>query len=151
MDEGRENEVVTRLARVGYDNAMGYLSGGIKSWKNAGNTVASIKSISAQEFAEIAKDKVNILDVRKESEFFSEHIVGAENMPLDFVYKQFSSLSKEETKYVHCAGGYRSMIFSSILHKKGYHNLINIEGGFDAIKASGEFELTEYVCPTTML
>jgi len=151
VDEGRENEVVTRLARVGYDNAIGYLEGGMDSWITSGKTVASISSISTQEFAKRAKENVNILDVRKESEYMSEHIVDAENMPLDFVYNNSQSLPQQDPYYVHCAGGYRSMIFASILHQKGYHNLINVEGGFDAIKASGDFELTEYVCPTTML
>ena len=151
VDEGRENEVVTRLARVGYDNAIGYLEGGMDSWITSGKTVASISSISTQEFAKRAQENVNILDVRKESEYMSEHIVDAENMPLDFVYNNSQSLPQQDPYYVHCAGGYRSMIFASILHQKGYHNLINVEGGFDAIKASGDFELTEYVCPTTML
>lgn len=151
VDEGRENEVVTRLARVGYDNAIGYLEGGMYSWIDSGKTIASISSISTQEFAKRVKENVNILDVRKESEYVSEHIVDAENMPLDFVYSNFQSLPKQEPYYVHCAGGYRSMIFASILHQKGYRNLINVEGGFDAIKTSGNFELTEYVCPTTML
>ena len=123
----------------------------MESWINSGKTVATIPSISTTEFANRAKEKVHILDVRKGSEFLSEHIIDAENMPLDFVYQNFQSLSKESLYYVHCAGGYRSMIFASILHQKGYGDLINVEGGFDAIKASGEFELTDYVCPTTML
>lgn len=152
-DEERIPEVVTRLARVGYDHAIGYLKGGMEAWKEAGNEVDSLESISAAEFAnrEAADKNIKIVDVRKKSEFDSEHIVNAINAPLDYINDSMTKLDKDETYYVHCAGGYRSMIFTSILRSKGYKNLIDVDGGFNAIKDSGKFEVTAYVCPTTLL
>ena len=152
-DEGREEEVVTRLARVGYDNAIGYLKGGFEAWKNAGNEVDQIESISVDELAsrKTQDSTISILDVRKQSEHFSEHIIDAANIPLDYINQHLADIDKEKTYYVHCAGGYRSMIFTSILKARGYENLIDVQGGFDAIKASGKFQVSDYVCPTTML
>lgn len=152
-DEGREEEVVTRLARVGYDNTIGYLKGGFEAWKNAGNEVDYIESISVDELAsrKTQDSTISILDVRKQSEHFSEHIIDAANIPLDYINQHLADIDKEKTYYVHCAGGYRSMIFTSILKARGYENLIDVQGGFDAIKASGKFQVSDYVCPTTML
>lgn len=152
-DEGREAEVVTRLARVGYDFAIGYLNGGMQSWINAGKEVDTIKSISADELAEIQKNnpETAILDVRKNSEHLSEHILGAVNAPLDYVNDSMLKAEKDKTWYVHCAGGYRSMIFASILKARGYDNLIDVSGGFKAIKDSGKFIVSDYVCPSTLL
>jgi rhodanese-related sulfurtransferase len=152
-DAGREEEVVTRLARVGYDYAIGYLEGGFEAWKAAGMEVDEIQSVTADEFAaaEVADSNINILDVRKKSEYYSEHIVNAENAPLDNVNDAMASIDKDKTYFVHCAGGYRSMIFASILKARGFDNLINVAGGFSAIKASEKFKITDYVCPTTML
>ncbi len=151
-DEAKEEEVITRLARVGYDNAIGYLRGGFDAWKNAGKETDTIKSISVDELTEILKQKkVNVLDVRKKSEYDSEHIIGAENLPLDFINDSMAQVDKNKTYYVHCSGGYRSMIFISILRARGYNNLIDVKGGFKPIKESNRFKLTEYVCPTTML
>lgn len=152
-DEGREEEVVTRLARVGYDNTIGYLKGGFEAWKNAGNEVDHIESISVDELAsrKTQDSTISILDVRKQSEHFSEHIIDAANIPLDYINQHLADIDKEKTYYVHCAGGYRSMIFTSILKARGYENLIDVQGGFDAIKASGKFQVSDYVCPTTML
>jgi len=152
-DEGSEEEVVTRLARVGYDNTIGYLKGGFEAWKNARNEVDQIESISVDELASRkAQDStISILDVRKQSEHFSEHIIDAANIPLDYINQHLADIDKEKTFYVHCAGGYRSMIFTSILKARGYENLIDVQGGFDAIKASGKFQVSDYVCPTTML
>ena len=151
-DVGREEEVITRLARVGYDYTIGYLAGGFEAWKKAGKEVDHIKSISAEEFAEISKkDEVNILDVRKKSEYLSEHIVNAENTPLDFINDSMLKVDKDKTYYVHCAGGYRSMIFNSILRARGYDKLVDIKGGFKSIKDTQQFQLTDYVCPTTLL
>jgi len=151
-DEGREEEVITRLARVGYDNSMGYLKGGFESWKRSGKEVDKIESVSAEELAKRQKknEKINILDVRKETEFESEHIVDAVNLPLDDINAMMEEINKDELYYVHCAGGYRSMIFTSIMRARGYDNLIDIKGGFKAIRASQEFDTTEYVCPTTI-
>jgi glyoxylase-like metal-dependent hydrolase (beta-lactamase superfamily II)/rhodanese-related sulfurtransferase len=152
-DPGREQEVVTRLARVGYDHAIGYLEGGFDAWKNAGMEVDSIPSVSAEEFA-AAEEKdptINILDVRKKSEYVSEHIVNAINAPLDYINDSMLLIDKNKTYYVHCGGGYRSMVFASILKARGYDNLIDVDGGFNTIKASGKFKITDYVCPSTML
>ena len=145
-EPGREEEIVTRLARVGYDYAIGFLAGGFKSWADAGKEVDSIRSISANELAEIqAKDSnINILDVRKKSEYDSEHILNATNAPLDYI-------NESMTYYVHCAGGYRSMIFASTLKARGYDNLIDIDGGFKAIKETEKFQVSDYVCPSTLL
>lgn len=152
IDEGREEEVITRLARVGYDNTIGYLKGGLDAWKKAGRETDTIKSISVDEFANEANSSaVNILDVRKESEFSSEHIINAENVPLDFINDNMWQVNKNKTYFVHCAGGYRSMIFNSIMRARGYHNLIDVSGGFKAIKESERFKLTEFVCPVTQL
>lgn len=153
IDEGREEEVVTRLARVGYDYAIGYLKGGIEAWMEAGKETDSIKSIKIDAFVSAYQgDKnINILDVRKASEFYAEHIVDAENAPLDYINESMLKIDKNKTYYVHCAGGYRSMIFASVLKARGYDNLINVEGGFTSIKNSGAFAVTEYVCPSTML
>lgn len=151
-DEGREEEVITRLARVGYDYTIGYLKGGFEAWKKAGKEIDQIKSISANELSEIMdKQEISIVDVRKKSEYQSEHIVNAENEPLDFINDSMAHLDKNKTYYVHCAGGYRSMIFNSILRARGYENLIDIKGGFKDIKQTGKFKLTDYVCPSTLL
>ncbi|MGH2553435.1 MAG: rhodanese-like domain-containing protein, partial [Chitinophagaceae bacterium] len=151
-EDGREEEVITRLARVGYDFTIGYLNGGFNAWKNAGKEVDHITSITADELAEIAsKSKVNILDVRKASEFMSEHVKDAENTPLDFINDSMARIDKNKTYYVHCAGGYRSMIFVSVFRARGFDKLIDIKNGFKAIKESDKFSLTDYVCPSTLL
>ena len=151
-DEGREEEVVTRLARVGYDNALGYLAGGVEAWKKAGKEIDTISSISADDLAEIISknEKAKVVDVRKHGEYVSEHINGVTHAPLDFVNDAMPTISKDEPVYIHCAGGYRSMIFTSILRARGYHNLIDIKGGYNSIKSSGKFDLTDYVCPSTL-
>jgi glyoxylase-like metal-dependent hydrolase (beta-lactamase superfamily II)/rhodanese-related sulfurtransferase len=151
-EPGREEEVITRLSRVGYDHTIGFLKGGFDAWKNAGKEIDQITSINANELAEIMnKEKVNQLDVRKKSEYDSEHIVDAENTPLDYINDSMAQIDKNKTYYVHCAGGYRSMSFTSILRARGYDNLIDVKGGFKAMKESGKFKVTDYVCPTTML
>lgn len=152
-EHGREEEVITRLARVGYDNAIGYLKGSFEAWKNAGKEIDTIQDIDVEQFAaaQEANPNINILDVRKKSEYDSEHIVNAENLPLDYINETMSEVDKNKTYYVHCAGGYRSMTFASILKARGYDNLINVDGGFSAIKKSEKFKVTNYVCPTTLL
>lgn len=152
-DEGRQEEVVTRLARVGYDNAIGYLEGGFAAWNNANKEVDSITSIPVTEMAAAfeADPDINILDVRKQSEYESEHVKGAVNASLDYLNDSMQLVDKNKTWYVHCAGGYRSMIFISVLKARGFENLIDVKGGFKAIKESGKFPVTDYVCPTTML
>ncbi len=152
-DQGREEEVVTRLARVGYDHTIGHLQGGFEAWKNAGKETDTIESIRVEQLVEKLKENpgLNILDVRKESEFLSEHVLTAENMPLDYINDHLAELDKTKTYYVHCAGGYRSMIFNSILKARGYDNLIDVQGGFKSIKESGQLEVSDYVCPSTLL
>ncbi|WP_373732278.1 rhodanese-like domain-containing protein, partial [Bacteroides heparinolyticus] len=152
-DEGRAEEIVTRLARVGYDNAIGFLQGGFEAWEKEGREVDSIPRVTADELADrlAADPALRILDVRKQSEHLSEHVIGSENMALDYINQHTSDVSKDKTYYVHCAGGYRSMIFISILRARGYNNLIDIQGGFAALKATGRFPISDFVCPTTML
>jgi len=151
-DVDREEEVVTRLARVGYDNTLGYLKGGMASWIDDGRQTDSIKSVSASEFASLLKtSEVNVLDVRKNSEYQSEHVIDSESAPLDFINDSMLKVDKNKTYYVHCAGGYRSMIFASILKARGYDNLIDVSGGFSAIKNIESVPVTAYVCPTTLL
>ncbi|MBI3518860.1 MAG: MBL fold metallo-hydrolase [Bacteroidetes bacterium] len=151
-DKGREEEVIMRLARVGYDNALGFLKGGYQAWVDHGKEIDTIPSVNANELSNRLKiEQVNILDVRKESEYNSEHIINAVNAPLDFINESMLKINTDKTYYVHCAAGYRSVVFISILQARGYRNLINVEGGFKALKESSKFELTEYRCPTTLL
>ena len=151
-EPGREEEVVTRLARVGYDHTIGYLEGGLEAWKKSGKEIDQIESIDTAELSKrMQADNIEIIDVRKKSEYLSEHMAAAENAPLDFINDSMAELDKNKTYYVHCAGGYRSMIFNSILRARGYDNLIDVKGGFKAIKESGSFQLTDYVCPSTLL
>ena len=151
-DPGREEEAVTRLARVGYDHCIGYLQGGIEAWKNAGMETDRIERVTATELAEhLAQTGAPLFDVRKNSEYRSEHLIVAENAPLDVVNESMAALPKDKTAYIYCAGGYRSMIFASILRARGYDNLVDVIGGFKALKESALFEVSDYVCPTTML
>jgi hydroxyacylglutathione hydrolase len=151
-EPGREEEVVTRLARVGYDFTIGFIDGGIQNWINDGRECDSIKSVSVEEMTqELASGNYEVLDVRKESEYLSEHMLQAENAPLDNINESMMKINKSKKYFVHCAAGYRSMIFTSILKARGYDNLIDVKGGFKAIKESGKVEISEYVCPTTLL
>lgn len=151
-DEGREEEAVIRMSRVGYDNTIGYLKGGLKAWKEAGLDTDTITEISAEDFAKIYKEnkEVNLLDARKESEYRSQHIQGAENFPLDFINKNMSMLDKDKKYFIHCAGGYRSMITSSILKSRGYNKIVNIKGGFKALSET-ELPKTDFATQETML
>ena len=152
-DEGRKEEVVTRLARVGYDYCLGYLKGGIEAWVRKGFETDTIARVDSDDLAELISKKpdVPVFDVRKKSEYDSEHIIGFENAPLDFINESMNSIPKNKTVYVHCAGGYRSMIFASILRARGYDNLVDVRGGFKALKESEKFKVSDYVCPSTML
>ena len=150
--EGREEEVVTRLARVGYDYTIGYLKGGVDAWVNAGNQVDQIASVSADQMSERLQNDPSlvVLDVRKASEFDSEHVIGAENIPLDYINDHLAQIDKNKTYFVHCAGGYRSMIFNSILKARGYDKLVDVKGGYKAIKQAGSIETSQYICPSTI-
>lgn len=149
-EEGKEEEVVVRLSRVGYDNALGFLKGGIKAWRNAGEEVQRVEQVSAEEFVSIFENGANLLDVRKESEFESQHIKGATNFPLDFINTNLNNLDSQSKWYIHCAGGYRSMIATSILLSSGYYNAVNIKGGFKALKETA-LPMTEFQEQITML
>ncbi len=146
----KEKEAVTRLSRVGFDGTIGYLKGGFEAWKDDGKNYDSITSLSLAEIKEkIEEKKWPIFDVRKESEYRSEHAVGAINTPLGFLNDYLDQFPKDKPFLLHCAGGYRSVIAASILKSRGIHNLIDVAKGFNTIKASG-IELTNYVCPTTL-
>lgn len=149
---GREHEVVTRFSRVGYDNTLGYLRGGIHAWLAAGHKVDKIGSMSANQFASRLKDNsMEVpLDVRKESEYNSEHVVGVENFSLDFIHSNFAEINPDKEYFLHCASGYRSLIAASIFQANGVKKVTDVRGGFKDIKDTG-VKLTDYVCPTTLL
>lgn len=148
--EGKLEETITRLSRVGFDNILGYLEGGFEAWKAAGKEVDAIETISAEDLAKLKKEKdVRIVDVRKPSEYLSEHVVDAVNAPLDYLNKHITDFDPNQTNYIHCAGGYRSVIAESILKSRGIHNIVDILGGFGAIKKT-DAKITDYVCPTTL-
>ncbi len=148
--EGREKEAVTRLSRVGFDNTVGVLEGGIDAWKKKGKEVDSLRSIPAEEAKEeIALKKAPVFDVRKVGEYQSEHLVDAKSTPLSFLNDYLAEFPSTETFYVHCAGGYRSVIAASILKSRGIHNLVDIAGGFAAMR-NAEMNITKYVCPSTL-
>jgi hydroxyacylglutathione hydrolase len=147
---GREEETITRLSRVGFDQTLGYLKGGFDSWKKSGKEYDMISGVSAKNLEKlIEEEKVAVFDVRKENEFISEHITTAQNTPLDFLNDYLGHFPESGPFYIHCAGGYRSVIAASILKKRGIHNLIDVRGGFKAIKET-KIEVTDYVCPTTI-
>lgn len=136
--EGREQETITRLARVGYDNTLGYLEGGIQSWINAGLETDSIERITANTLEALMNSgEDSVIDVRKPGEYDAAHIAAVPNIPLDFINEHIADFSSDKTTYLHCAGGYRSMIAASILKARGFHNMIDVIGGFGAIKNTG--------------
>ena len=148
--EGKSTEAITRLSRVGYDNTLGYLKGGIDAWKAAGKDIETLESISAETFSNKAKaSDINILDVRKDGEYQSMHIDNAQHLSLDFINEKMNEIDKNKTYYVHCAGGYRSVIAISILKARGFNNLIDIAGGFGAIKKT-DLPTSDFVCPSTL-
>ncbi|MEC8598992.1 MAG: MBL fold metallo-hydrolase [Bacteroidota bacterium] len=133
--DDRVEETVTRLARVGFDNSLGYLKGGIKNWKMQGKLTTSVDQIDSVVFKKlIQNEKLNVFDLRKSDEYSSGYIPNAQNIPLDFLNKKINSFRLNETFYTHCAGGYRSMIAASILKSKGIHNFKDIKGGFNALR-----------------
>lgn len=135
---GREEETVTRLARVGFDNTLGYLKGGLKVWKKDKRVTDSINCIGAEKFFELDKNGgLDIFDLRKQGEYASEHIPFSQNIPLDVINQNMNLLPKVSPFYIHCAGGYRSMIAASILKSRGIHNFIDVKGGLGAIKKTG--------------
>ncbi|MBK0402638.1 MBL fold metallo-hydrolase [Adhaeribacter sp. BT258] len=151
-EPGREEEVVTRLARVGYDYTIGYLQGGMEAWKKAAKETDQVHSIAAKELetAFQADKHLKIIDVRKASEYGSEHLETALNAPLEYFNDHLAAIPKNETVYLHCAGGYRSMIAASILKARGFKKLVNVLGGFQAI-AETSIPKTAFVCPSTQV
>lgn len=151
-EEDDIEEVITRLSRVGYDNILGYLKGGIDAWTTAGKEVDTIESVSAETFAERFKngaEQLVVKDVRKQSEYLAQHVPDAMNIPLAGLSENMSEFSKNETNYIHCAGGYRSMIACSILKSRGFDNIVDIAGGFAAISKT-EIPTTDFVCQSKL-
>jgi rhodanese-related sulfurtransferase len=142
--EGQELEAVTRLARVGYDNCIGYLKGGMNSWVEANEPIETITSISAESIQN-KTDHLTIVDVRKPGEYEAEHLESALFAPLDYLQENLSKLDKNTNYHIHCAGGYRSVIAISLLKQNGFTQLIDIAGGFAAIKKAG-IPTTDFVC-----
>ena len=148
--KGKEVEAVTRLSRVGYDNTLGYLQGGIEAWVSSGRDIETLESISAETFANLVKSGgINILDVRKDGEYTASHLEDAQHFALDFINNNMNQVHKNKTYHIHCAGGYRSVIAASILKARGYNNLVDIAGGFGAIKKT-DLPTTDFVCPSTL-
>jgi len=151
VPEGKSEEAVTRLSRVGYDNTLGYLEGGLTAWEESGREIDTLKSISAESFANIYKEdnSINILDVRKDGEYSSSHLETAQHFALDYINSQMEAVDRNNTYYIHCAGGYRSVIAASILKARGFDKLIDVAGGFGAIKKT-DLPTTDFVCPSTI-
>ena len=149
-EAGKEEEVVTRLSRVGYDNTIGFLEGGFEAWVAAGEEVDTIEEMTAVEFAAQFKDIKNPLDVRRASEYNAEHVVGVKNFPLDFINANMSQLDRNEKYVMHCASGYRSIIAASILKARGFDQVVNVLGGYKAM-VDTDLPRTEYVEQLTEL
>ena len=151
-DEGREEEVITRMARVGYDNPVGFLKGGLRAWVADGNEVDSMGNLAPEDFArQYATENPKVLDVRKASEYDSHHLEGAENFPLDFIYQNLNKLDKEGKYIVHCAGGYRSVAAASNMKKFGVKDATNVLGGFNKMKEIEGLPLSSFHTQTSML
>ena len=151
-EPGREEEAVTRLSRVGYDQTLGYLEGGFDAWKQTGREVETTGRMTVAELEALASkgEAPVIIDVRKRSEYDSEHLLDAINIPLKEINEHLAEFPKDKKFVLHCAGGYRSMIASSILKQRGWDDFADIVGGFDALKKS-HLPKSEYICPTTLL
>ncbi|MFN8252905.1 MAG: MBL fold metallo-hydrolase [Ferruginibacter sp.] len=150
-EEGKEEESIIRLSRVGYDHAIGYLQGGFEAWKNRGKETDMIHRITAQALeTQLRSGELLLVDVRKKSEYDTEHVIGAVNMPLHLLNSHLAELPKEKPFVIHCAGGYRSIIAGSILKQRGWDNFADVVGGYKEI-AKTSVSRSDYVCPTTML
>jgi len=150
-DEGTEEEVITRLSRVGFDHVLGYLKGGFEAWKNSTKEIDEVKRISPAEFAEAFNENSKIIDVRKIGEYSAEHIDNAYSRPLDTISDWVSTIDDSEHFFLHCAGGYRSMIAASILNSHGIRNFTEIEGGFNGIKKTEKLPVSDFVCQSKTL
>ncbi|MDC7997370.1 MBL fold metallo-hydrolase [Gilvibacter sediminis] len=150
-EPGKEREAITRLSRVGYDGVIGFLTGGFPTWKDSGNEIDSIGRINAKTFENMMiTNGIELFDVRKRSEFNSQHVLEATNIPLNELNQHLASFPKDKPLVLHCAGGYRSMIAASMLKQRGWENITDVQGGFAAIKETS-VPYTDYVCPTTLL
>jgi glyoxylase-like metal-dependent hydrolase (beta-lactamase superfamily II)/rhodanese-related sulfurtransferase len=151
-EAGREHEVITRLTRVGYDRVLGYLEGGMDAWKAASFATDTVHRITASELSDRLQKNpaLNIVDARKEGEWTAQNLAQAKNIALDDLNTRFNELPTQSTMHIHCAGGYRSMIFASILKSRGIHDLVDVIGGFGAIKNTPGLETSAYVCPSTL-
>jgi len=147
--DGKENETITRLSRVGFDNVLGYLEGGIDEWKKSGFETDSIHSISPEQFSNEVNSNSIVVDARKSSEFEAEHVENAINLPLDTINSHLGLVPKVDNFYLHCAGGYRSVIMASILKSRGFHHFTNVEKGISGIRNTN-VPLTIFVCPSTL-
>ena len=145
-EEGSEEEAITRLARVGFDRVIGYLKGGFEAWQKAGKEIDTIKRITPEDFVEEFNDDSIVVDVRKISEYDAEHVNEAYNKPLDFISDWANTIDDSKHFFLHCAGGYRSMIAASILNSKGIRNFTEIEGGFNGIKKTEKVPTSDFVC-----
>jgi glyoxylase-like metal-dependent hydrolase (beta-lactamase superfamily II)/rhodanese-related sulfurtransferase len=150
-DLGTEEEVITRLSRVGFDNVVGFLEGGFEIWKESGKEIDDVKRISAEQFVSEYSENAKVIDVRKEAEYEAEHIDEAYSKPLAYINDWVNSIDNSEHFYIHCAGGYRSMIAASILQSRGYRNFTEVEGGFGAIKKFDKVPTSNFVCQTKTL
>ena len=148
--EGREKEVITRLSRVGFDNVLGYLNGSFDAWKEAGKEIDTLVSITANTLEEKMNSKIAIFDVRKSGEYTNEHIKNVPNTPLDFLNNHIAEFPKDTPFYLHCAGGYRSVIASSILKARGFHHVIDVAGGYKAIKETNIPRTNEITCSSLL-
>ncbi|WNW01464.1 rhodanese-like domain-containing protein [Tenacibaculum sp. HL-MS23] len=146
---GEEKTAITRLSRVGFDNVLGYLEGGFDTWQKSGKEIDTLRSVSANDLEGAIKNKAKVFDARKPGEYANEHIIDVPNTPLDFLNDHISEFPKKEDFYIHCAGGYRSVIAASILKSRGYHNVIDVAGGYGAIKKT-TINRTVNVCPSTL-
>jgi len=146
--EGREKETITRLSRVGFDNSLGYLNGGMATWEAAGFETGSMESVSPEQFASDYSGNTIVIDARKPGEFEAEHLENAVNLPLDTINNHIKEVP-EELFYLHCAGGYRSVIMGSILKSRGIHNFVNVEKGIGGIRNT-TVGMTHFVCPSTL-
>ena len=151
-EPGREEECMIRLSRVGYDNTIGYLEGGFASWEQAGKETDSLKRITGEQLEEMLQTAdLPLFDVRKKSEFDSEHLLNSVNIPLNQLNTKLDSFPKDKSFVIYCAGGYRSMIAASILKQRGFDNFIDVSGGFNEIAKTTQLPKTTYVCPSTLL
>ncbi|MEC5395796.1 MBL fold metallo-hydrolase [Bergeyella sp. RCAD1439] len=150
-DPGTEEEVITRLSRVGFDQVVGYLDGGFPAWQSAGKETDEIERISPEEFARRYTAEAKVVDVRKPSEYEAEHVEGAFSRPLDYI-SDWIEAEKEASEpfFLHCAGGYRSMIAASILHSRGIRHFTEVEGGFNGIKKAASVPVSDFVCPSKL-